>query len=115
MWKWFVSLFGNNTQEKVEKGVRIVEVGRVDVDVEMDDGTIHERCFIGEYEATFEGSFGADDWEIVVSANEKFCAWMNSTGKTGFVNLSPENVFVPVHHVKHIVVKRSKHKVEVPT
>ena len=96
---WLSELFRSRAQDTPR---RRVDVGYVEATIVMDDGTAFERTFLGQ-------DYGDPEW--IVSAADRFEAWRGS-GSTGTLAVG-SGVYVPLCKVARIVVKHSKHEVEI--
>ncbi|HWA29146.1 MAG TPA: hypothetical protein VG734_26080 [Lacunisphaera sp.] len=86
-----------------QKPPTVREVGCCTVTITMVDGEKHQRLFFGE-------AIGGD-WPYVVSAADRFEAWMERNGDHGFVSVGKMH-YVPSCSVKSIVPQFTSHQAE---
>lgn len=105
MWNWLKGLFGR--EPKLPLPPRLIEVGRTDVHIVENDGTVHEIYLDGDYAG--EHPFGGD-W--IFDAEFRFNAWQERAGRLGMAGVGGKK-YVPLCNIKQITVEYSEKKVEV--
>ena len=102
MANWFTKLF-----ERAPKPPRIVDYGKADVKVIVNDG----RTFYVELKGEHWYTWDNDDCGLTGRA--AFKRWCDRNGETGTVSVG-NGLFIPLCNIHTIKVEYSKHEVKVP-